>query len=797
MEGGWDFQAQEERDGLRFSWNEWPPSKVEASRMVVPLACLYTPLKQLETLKAPLEYEPVRCKKQNCGAILNPYSQVDFLSKHWTCPFCFNRNVFPPQYAEQITETNLPAELYPQFTTVEYAIPGKVAGSPAFLFVVDACVPEDELNKLKESISQALMLLPPTALVGLISYGTMVQVHELSSAECPRSFVFKGTKEYDASQVASLLGLSAGSASATGTVSGAGAPGAPGGISGNVNRFLVPVAEGAYVLEQILSDLQKDPWPKPADQRPARATGTALSVAESLLERTIGRSGGRIMLFMGGPCTDGPGAVVNRSLVETMRQHSELSNNKAPFFKEACKFYKNIADRAAANAHSIDVFACSLDQVGLLELRPCITSTGGVCVLADAFTQSVFFDSFKHLFKRFQDASTSIDPATGMPIPSPAGAGLQMGFAATLECLTSRDFKISGALGPCASLRKPSPSVSDVEIGESGTFAWSLGGLDPSTSIAIFFDVVAKDAAAAQAQVGRRHHLQLLTYYQHADGRYRLRVTTTAGMWSNGTDSVGPNSSIAASFDQEAAAVIMARIAVNRMEQEDSADVLRWLDRSLIRVCSKFAEYRKDDASSFRLGPNFTMFPQFMFHLRRSQFIQTFNMSPDEGCYNRLIFNRETTGNALVMIQPSLICYSFNGTPQPVLLDATSVRPDAILLFDSFFLVLVFHGETIAAWRDAKYQDLPEHEAFRQLLAAPQTDAALIMGDRFPVPRYIKCDQHKSQARFLMAKLNPSVTQNNIDGTTNAAGGPSAPVFTDDVSFGVFLDHLIKFAVQS
>jgi hypothetical protein len=48
--------------------------------------------------------------------------------------------------------------------------------------------------------------------------------------------------------------------------------------------------------------------------------------------------------------------------------------------------------------------------------------------------------------------------------------------------------------------------------------------------------------------------------------------------------------SLAASFDQETAAVVMARIAVNRTETEDSSDILRWLDRSLIRLCSKFAQ---------------------------------------------------------------------------------------------------------------------------------------------------------------------------------------------------------------
>lgn len=73
-------------------------------------------------------------------------SQVDYLSKNWTCPFCLTRNIFPPHYAEHITETNLPAELMPELTTVEYQLPGRVAAPPALLFVIDAALPEDELS---------------------------------------------------------------------------------------------------------------------------------------------------------------------------------------------------------------------------------------------------------------------------------------------------------------------------------------------------------------------------------------------------------------------------------------------------------------------------------------------------------------------------------------------------------------------------------------------------------------------------------------------------------------------------
>jgi protein transport protein SEC23 len=181
---------------------------------------------------------------------------------------------------------------------------------------------------------------------------------------------------------------------------------------------------------------------------------------------------------------------------------------------------------------------------------------------------------------------------------------------------------------------------------------------------------------------------------------------------------------IAQSFDQEAAAVLMSRIAVFKAEVDDGPDVLRWVDRMLIRLCSRFADYRKDDPSSFRLEKNFTLYPQFMFHLRRSQFLQVFNNSPDETAFYRHVLNHEDVSNSLVMIQPTLDSYTFDQDGgQPVLLDSASIQPTHILLLDTFFHILIFHGETIAEWRKAGYQDQEGYENFAGLLEQPKEDA--------------------------------------------------------------------------
>jgi protein transport protein SEC23 len=81
----------------------------------------------------------------------------------------------------------------------------------------------------------------------------------------------------------------------------------------------------------------------------------------------------------------------------------------------------------------------------------------------------------------------------------------------------------------------------------------------------------------------------------------------------------------------------MARIAVLKAEIDDSPGVLYWLDRMLIQLCEKFANHRKEDTVSFRLTDNFGIYPQFMFHLRRSQFLQVFNNTPDETAFCRYV----------------------------------------------------------------------------------------------------------------------------------------------------------------
>ncbi len=51
------------------------------------------------------------------------------------------------------------------------------------------------------SIQQLITTLPPNALIGLITFGRMVHIHELNSGPIAKSWVFKGTKDYTGTQI--------------------------------------------------------------------------------------------------------------------------------------------------------------------------------------------------------------------------------------------------------------------------------------------------------------------------------------------------------------------------------------------------------------------------------------------------------------------------------------------------------------------------------------------------------------------------------------------------------------------
>lgn len=245
-----DFIELEAIEGLRWPWNSFPTtpqSSSSSSPLLIPLSVLYTPLTDFAELPQ-LNYEPLICRE--CDAVLNPYSSVDYTSRIWTCAFCYTQNSFPKSY-DGVSDHNLPAELFPTYSTVEYVqnqnqnqslnLKSKsksnlnlssrnssprvrVSGSCAsfgscgggdgvgvigvgagFVFVVDLCIGEEEIGALKRELLLVLTRLPENALVGLVTFDGMVQVRDVGYSECSRVVVFHGNRELSSEQVVVLL----------------------------------------------------------------------------------------------------------------------------------------------------------------------------------------------------------------------------------------------------------------------------------------------------------------------------------------------------------------------------------------------------------------------------------------------------------------------------------------------------------------------------------------------------------------------------------------------------------------
>ena len=80
---------------------------------------------------------------------------------------------------------------------------------------------------------------------------------------------------------------------------------------------------------------------------------------------------------------------------------------------------------------------------------------------------------------------------------------------------------------------------SDTSVGQGGTTAWKMCGLDKSTSLCLIFDIVKKESSDVIGQAANNQfYFQFLTYYQHSSGQMRLRATTLSRRWVTGPGNI-------------------------------------------------------------------------------------------------------------------------------------------------------------------------------------------------------------------------------------------------------------------
>lgn len=776
------FEAREDCDGIRATWSSLPRTKLQHERNVIPMSTMYTPLCNKSPDPIPESNIIATCRQ--CSGFINPF--VATTDQVWICRYCgFSNRLVADDGG------NLPLGL--SYSTVEYSTGKFNSLPPLFLYVVDTCFESedyDAYDSLRDSLSTSLSLLPENALVGFVSFGKHVSIHNLSTPQV--SYSFNGAKEHNLEEVRKSLGLID---STLKTSSGE--------LFGSIGKnFLQPVGLAEYQIGSIIDSLITNTFPRVSGrERPLRATGAAINIASLLLTALLtpyGTNGGNIMCFVGGACTYGPGKIVDNQLKEPLRSHHDIEtakqstltkNIKLPqqsnnfqvnysLVLKAKEFYKSITQKLVKLGISCSYFVGSYDQIGLYEMDEVCRKTGGVIIMSDSFSTSIFKQSFMKFLNKNDDSGY-----------------LDFGLNATLEVKVERDLKIQGLIGNAIGLpvkQQNNQLISKIVKGQGNTNCWKLCHINPQSSFAIYFEKLDSSFASNSTII------QYITHYQHPSGEFKLRVTTVPINIIHDNDFP----QLENDFDQEMAVVSIVRDSVNHLETENvvPTDVIKTIDKITIDFCSRFAHYNKGVLTSFMLSRKFAFLPQFIYHLRRSPFITVFNNSPDETSFLRHILMHEDTNNSLIMIQPTLLSYDIDQygavdettgqemtDPEAVLLDSVSLGKSKILLLDTFFQILIFHGDQVAQWRKAGYHEMEGYDHFKSFLEAPKKEALDILMDRFPLPRFIDCDEGGSQARFLMAKLNPSSSYST---NPNQFYGNQMDVLTDDISLQLFMDHI-------
>lgn len=430
--------------------------------------------------------------------------------------------------------------------------------------------------------------------------------------------------------------------------------------------------------------------------------------------------------------------------------------------KKARKFYEGLAMSASTNGHVVDLFACSVYQVGLYEMKSLVNYTGGHMILCELFNSKEFLVSFQRVFARDEKGN------------------LEMALNATLEIKTSQQLKVDNILGPCVMCKEGGIEVAGFNIGKQDISNCKMCALYPSTNISIFFEMVSQQNSEGQDDKG---YIQFMTRYQQPSGQTKLRVTTICRLT---VDPQSQKERILQGFDQEAAAVLMARMAIHKSETDlKGSKIGRYIDKELIHLSAVFADIISDNTKTCKFPENFNMYPEIFFHFRRSEFVQMFNISPDQTAFYNCMLNRESVVESLTMMQPELYSYSFSGVER-VRLDTSAIQPERVLLLDTYFDILIYFGKTIVAWKKERYHEQEEYKSFRSLLERPVEDARSIISQRCPTPRYSETEHGGSQARILLSKVNPSHTHFS----THDESERDSWVLSEDINLDDFMKHL-------
>jgi protein transport protein SEC23 len=539
------------------------------------------------------------------------------------------------------------------------------------------------------------------------------------SSENARCFAINGEKDYQTEDLEKILRLSE---------------------STVVQRFFCD----QYTLSTLLETLTNQESSSKG-QRPERSAGVALKVGIELLKSAAAGTAGKILLYLSGAPTSGPGKVAGLSTNEPLRTFIDIKNNKAGYLSKAKNFYDSLANDLQVSGHSIDIFSCSIDQSGLFEMENLTQKTGGYLFLYDSCASIEFKSNFLRYFSDFLVTFSRC--------------------SVIVHC--SEGLEICGCVSLGFSIQNVSKSSSSIQVGLSGSNKWGINTIDKNTTFTFFFHPKNK-------KNNKPTMVQVETRGISNDGKMKTWVKLFVFKNPDG-ESLG--------FNCETSAVITAKLAVWRLKTEDFLTVSNWIDNSLISFTKRFS---KIEGKNVLIPSEISLFPQFLYFLRRSQFVNSFNVSPDESAFYRQCMLRYSVQEALLMIEPVLMSFSFQSEyPEPMFLSPDELKDDRILVFDNFFQIVVWQGRAVCAWVKEGYDKLPEYQHVKELVESPLKYAEELALNRFPLPKIVKTRPRDGQERLIKARLD-----------TKSNGLQETEIFSDVMSIEAFVERLKMFVLK-
>lgn len=770
---------------VRFNWNTLPSTRLEHSRLAVPIGCEYQPFKIQHPVTSNI---PLQCHQ--CGNYFNPFSKVDRGTRVWWCSFCCSNNVLGDG---EVPELNGPVS-----SSVEYILPHDISRPVRNhvdfrLFVLDVLVlaleDKDELNACIDSIISDM--LTPGVMVGLITFDDHIAIHNLSR----KSVGVVDLNIIDSSKPFSAKAWSNVSQSIE--------------EYSSQDAFVTVTESNRYDIAEYIKSVSLTVCMNDAE---CRVTGQALYVSSVLLAEFLPKgSHARLELFTRGPCTYSLGQVVDRGCA--MRSHSNLAEATALHYFSACQFYQTlayianglpptaahaIASSASKKTHGYDILSAStnwlvnvyagcLDQPGLCELRNLASTTMGRIYLNDTFRSPYFQELFAA--KSHKQVAATLATLTIVTTPNIKVSRLVGAYGYALPSSFNQASK---------HYHRHQEAIADTVTAFDSVYGkqiftnkWHFTELRSSDSLLFTFEMktAKREKDIDMTQLSNAVIQFQIRYNDPACADTRLMLTTVSkpttiglaaanyvrpALLSSLSCRVFREHALVRGFDQACWLLILTKLLIHKAESclghqplELLAGLVDETVATLLRNFSGIAidAYSKLDPNplvetrrKYSVNSGFDKVPRFALNLRKSpQVVSVFNCSPDETAYYLHWLARLPLDQCLISISPRL--YSKQGEWNEIDADSLCLArpPRTVLVMDTLFQVIIFH-----VWTELDSQRLELHPSenlaliqSRHYLAKDALDYIALLNCDRPLPiQYVLTGTGHSQARLLTSRLN-------------------------------------------